>query len=175
MAYSGEYSPFGNYFGLADKIQSIKDIKFQSTFLYPSITCLNPEAAPFVPNNFTQDSSSSISSDSSSSSSSAESRSPSPTLESTNQNDFQMQYKLTLQRKRAILNQNQYSKVRFCIFCQKSGKPIVTQKSHTLRDENGCVVCPFLRATVCPLCGATGDDAHTIKYCPSTQPTVIFT
>ena len=171
--FSSDYSPFGTYFGLADKLQTInkEDVNFQSTLQYPSISRgLNPQAQPFIPSNLTHDFSSSISSGDSSSS--VESRSPSPTqIESTNQ----MQYKLSIQRKRAMLNQNQYSRVRFCIFCQKSGKPIVTQKSHTLRDENGCVACPFLRATMCPLCGATGDDAHTVKYCPSTQPTVIFT
>ncbi|KAI6649206.1 nanos 2 [Oopsacas minuta] len=161
ISSSSEYSPFGNYFSLANVVQNNLEDKseFQSTIQLPSEPGLNPQAEPFIPSFISEDSSSP-----------GESRSPNH----TNQNE-DIQYKLQMQRKRAVLNKNQYSKVRFCIFCQKSGQSIFIQKSHTLRDENGCVMCPYLRATVCQLCGATGDDAHTIKYCPAKQPTVIFT
>lgn len=38
-------------------------------------------------------------------------------------------------------------------------------QSHVLKDANGVVVCPILRAYKCELCGASGDTAHTKKYC----------
>ena len=156
MQQTSEYSPFGTYFGLADVIQNSykQETTFQSpVLLSTSKSDLNPQAPPFVPSNQQELS----------------------RPESANQNSAQIQYKLNMQRERAKMNKEQYSKVRFCVFCQKSGKPIATQNSHTLRDENGCVMCPYLRVTLCPRCGATGDDAHTLKFCPSTQPTIFFT
>lgn len=37
---------------------------------------------------------------------------------------------------------------------------------HRLKDETGNILCPRLRKHVCPTCQATGDKAHTQKYCP---------
>ena len=165
MQQTSKYSPFGTYFGLADVIQNSykQETTFQPTIRLSSKSGLNPQAPAFVPSTHPPVCSPVYS----------------PTdfsrLDSPNQNSEQIQYKLNMQRERAKMNNEQYSKVRFCVFCQKSGQPITTQKSHTLRDQNGCVICPYLRATFCPLCGATGDDAHTLKYCPSTQPTIFFT
>merc|ERR1712059_105173 len=33
-------------------------------------------------------------------------------------------------------------------------------------DASGVVQCPFLRSYTCPICGVSGDHAHTLRYCP---------
>ena len=53
-----------------------------------------------------------------------------------------------------------------CAFCHNNNETEVVYTSHTLRDRLGRISCPVLAAYVCPLCGATGFGAHTIKYCP---------
>ncbi|XP_069778827.1 nanos homolog 1 [Narcine bancroftii] len=55
---------------------------------------------------------------------------------------------------------------RICVFCRNNGAPEDVYGSHVLKTPEGRVVCPILRAYTCPLCHASGDNAHTIKYCP---------
>ncbi|XP_076053271.1 uncharacterized protein LOC143032414 [Oratosquilla oratoria] len=53
-----------------------------------------------------------------------------------------------------------------CVFCKNNNYHATFYTSHTLKDERGVCQCPVLRTYVCPLCGASGDTAHTLKYCP---------
>ncbi|XP_077302262.1 nanos homolog 2-like [Arctopsyche grandis] len=54
----------------------------------------------------------------------------------------------------------------YCGYCHKNGESYVMYNSHYLRSPTGKLSCPILRSYICPTCGATGDDAHTIGYCP---------
>lgn len=53
-----------------------------------------------------------------------------------------------------------------CAFCKNNGENEECYSDHVLKDGRGRVLCPVLRAFRCPRCGATGERAHTIKYCP---------
>ncbi|XP_008576807.1 PREDICTED: nanos homolog 2 [Galeopterus variegatus] len=53
-----------------------------------------------------------------------------------------------------------------CNFCKHNGESRNVYSSHQLKTPEGVVVCPILRHYVCPVCGATGGQAHTLKYCP---------
>jgi len=56
--------------------------------------------------------------------------------------------------------------IQECVFCKNNGEQETYYKRHVLKDSEGRIVCPVLRAYTCPICNAKGDKAHTIKYCP---------
>ena len=53
-----------------------------------------------------------------------------------------------------------------CSFCFSNGESERQYLGHILKTRSGVVKCPVLRSYVCPFCQATGDQAHTRRYCP---------
>ena len=74
-----------------------------------------------------------------------------------------------VRRPPASQTRSQKVKYNFCVFCKNNGEDEMYYLSHTLKNDDGLVTCPVLSAYICPICGATGPVAHTIKYCPNNK------
>ncbi|XP_018529349.1 nanos homolog 2-like [Lates calcarifer] len=57
----------------------------------------------------------------------------------------------------------------YCRFCKQNGETPRVYQSHRLKSADGKVICPILWNYTCGVCGATGDYAHTRRYCPQAQ------
>ncbi|XP_055312752.1 uncharacterized protein LOC129574586 [Sitodiplosis mosellana] len=57
----------------------------------------------------------------------------------------------------------------FCVFCKNNGEQEHVYTSHKVKDNRNRVCCPRLREYKCRICGASGDSAHTIRYCPARE------
>lgn len=57
----------------------------------------------------------------------------------------------------------------YCRFCKHNGESARVYRSHKLKSDEGKVLCPILWSYTCPICEATGDNAHTRKYCPQAK------
>lgn len=68
--------------------------------------------------------------------------------------------------KQGRMRRKQGGKKEVCVFCRNNGEKEIIYTSHTLKDAQNSVACPILRLYQCPICHASGDQAHTIKYCP---------
>jgi hypothetical protein len=68
--------------------------------------------------------------------------------------------------KQGRMRRKQGGKKEVCVFCRNNGEKEQIFTSHTLKDASNMVACPILRLYQCPICHASGDQAHTIKYCP---------
>lgn len=56
-----------------------------------------------------------------------------------------------------------------CRFCRQNGETARVYRSHKLKADDGKVICPILWNYTCPICAATGDYAHTRRYCPQAK------
>lgn len=72
----------------------------------------------------------------------------------------------TVARNRKNRENKKNRNANVCVFCRNNGETKKVYSSHVLKDGEGNTTCPILRAYTCPLCKASGNESHTIKYCP---------
>ena len=92
------------------------------------------------------------------------------------QNNYQSQQKRLPKRSEQVdmteyIRKSQYSSGRskLCTFCRSNGESEAIYMSHSLKNSVNKITCPILMKYTCVECGATGEQTHTIKYCPVMQ------
>ncbi len=99
------------------------------------------------------------------------STSPSSSNESTNGDYFQRKELPSTKAYTAFnslnfLAKSNTSKLSVCCsFCKNNGEKEAIYTSHAMKNPKGKVTCPLLKIYKCPVCGMSGEDAHTITYC----------
>jgi len=86
-----------------------------------------------------------------------------PRLQNSSSTNFSCSHQISSEPKSITQQPKLYS---YCTFCKNNGESEAIYSTHYLKDSNGVVTCPILRAYTCPICGQNGDKAHTVKYCP---------
>lgn len=66
-------------------------------------------------------------------------------------------------------SQNSFGRSKLCTFCKSNGECEQIYKSHSLKNSANIITCPVLMQYTCVECGASGQNTHTIKYCPVMQ------
>ena len=61
------------------------------------------------------------------------------------------------------------TRTRHCTFCKSNGENEIIYSSHSLKNSVNKISCPILMKYTCVECGASGENTHTIKYCPVMQ------
>ncbi|CAF0995906.1 unnamed protein product [Adineta steineri] len=100
------------------------------------------------------------------------STSPTPSSNSDNRSSAMLPVRSSSFDLSSLIVKARYRRENFgeyleCAFCKTNGETYDVYSSHRLRDnEKMITVCPILRAHKCPRCHLSGDQAHTMKYCP---------
>ena len=68
-----------------------------------------------------------------------------------------------------VANQNKTNRIKMCTFCKSNGENEMIYTSHSLKSSTNKISCPILMKYTCVECGASGENTHTIKYCPVMQ------
>lgn len=62
-----------------------------------------------------------------------------------------------------------YKRYVACTFCKSNGESEEIYSSHSLKNSVNKITCPILMMYTCVECGASGENTHTIRYCPVMQ------
>lgn len=99
----------------------------------------------------------------------AESQSSTPTSSINQFESNKCKYKLRSESLSIDFNQYKQTvhttKYTACSFCKNNGEPEHVYMSHPFKDTKGVIICPILKNYQCPMCGESGEKAHTITYC----------